>query len=383
MLQSEKKSIYRFIIIYLISTLSLFFVASWFYYTFAKGNIINQQKEQLNFYANKIKKELRELHRSESKTLYYPKIKGINSAIYDIDKKYIFGTFKNKPKLNIFTKNHLNFILNIEPYYLGAAYILVSKKINTTPIKRLQKEIIIFLLIVTLLIIILAYFLSKLFIAPMKDAIKKMDRFIQDATHELNTPISTILTNIEMIELLKKAKDAKDELKRVEIASKTLSKIYNDLVYLNLKKEYNKHIENINFSNLIEERLNYFNSMIQAKNIHLITNIQENIIIKIDKNDALRLIDNLFSNAIKYNLPKGMLYITLNSKEFIVKDSGIGINKKDIDKITQRFTRVDKSEGGFGIGLNIVNQIVNRYKYEFKISSKKNFGTKVVIKWVK
>ena len=62
----------------------------------------------------------------------------------------------------------------------------------------------------------------------MRDSLKQMNRFIQDTTHELNTPISTILTNIEMIETFS-GEEKSTELKRIEIASKTLSRIYDDL----------------------------------------------------------------------------------------------------------------------------------------------------------
>jgi two-component system OmpR family sensor kinase len=136
-------------------------------------------------------------------------------------------------------------------------------------------------------------------------------------------------------------------------------------------------------SELITERMVYFTGMIEAKKLKLIVDIEENIILDIDKNDAVRLIDNLLSNAIKYNKHQGVLKVSLNKIYFAVKDTGIGIEAKDLDSILHRFKRANKSEGGFGIGLDIVNQVIQSYHYHLKIVSKVDEGTEVRILWKK
>ena len=382
MLSSEKKSLYRFLAIYLISTFLLFGLAVGIFYKSAKNHIINSQKKSLNLEAIQLKNRLRELHRSPSKILIYPRSKEYDSAIYDLDKRVIFSTFKETPPLkNQITNDTIYKYYPIKPYYLGAAYLLIAKKIDKEPLLLLQKSITIFMIVGGFLFVTLGLYLGRLFIKPMKETLQEKNRFIQDATHELNTPISTILTNIELIEALNKCQDAKEELKRIEIASKTLSRIYEDLTYINFNSKIYKNIHLINFSELLKERIVYFNSFLEAKNISLTTNIEPNILIKIDRNDAIRLIDNLLSNAIKYNRQNGSLKITLNAKEFSIEDSGIGINKEDLDKLTKRFIRANSSEGGFGLGLNIVNEIVKNYNFKLFINSQKDVGTKVVIKW--
>lgn len=102
-----------------------------------------------------------------------------------------------------------------------------------------------------------------------------------------------------------------------------------------------------------------------------------------DKNDAIRLIDNLLSNAIKYNRKEGELNIELNSKYLFVKNSGLGIKKEDIHLIQNRFKRANTSEGGFGIGLDIIGQVLERYDFKFTISSIYNKSTEVIITWKK
>lgn len=382
MLDSEKKSLIRFLIIYLVSTLLLFCLASWIFYILAKNNLLAQQKESLRYEANHIKFNLRTLHVSDDKKLLYPKSKIVESAIYDLDKRYIFGTFK-EPFKQLNESEKLYQVLYLEPYYLGAAYLKVYKNIDFVPIENLQKQMFLFVFIIVVSLSILGYFLGRLFIAPMRDSMKRMNRFIQDATHELNTPISTILTNIEMIETLEKHTQSSAELKRVEIASKTLSRIYNDLAYLNLNHQYHRQIEKLDMSFLVQERILYFLTLINAKSLKLIKKIEPNTILYIDKNDAIRLIDNLISNAIKYNNLNGLLHIELTKKEFIVKDSGVGIKPKDLANITKRFKRANSSEGGFGIGLDIVEQVAKSYNFDLDIDSKIDIGTKVTLTWEK
>jgi two-component system OmpR family sensor kinase len=332
----------------------------------------------LEYEAEHLKQKLRELHQSNAKILHYPKSKIAKSAIYDLDKNYIFGTFKQS--LDARDKDKLYFQTKVEPYYLGTAYLLLQKDIDEKPIKDLQKNIIIFMIAVGVFFSILGYFLGRLFIAPMREAIEKMNRFIQDATHELNTPISTILTNIEMIETFGNC-DSKQELRRIEIASKTLSKIYDDLSYLNLNHNYHTEVEKLNFSELLKERITYFSSVAGSKKIAITSDIEKDLLIMIDRNDATRLIDNLISNAIKYNKQNGTIDIILTKDNFIVKDSGIGMKEEDMKTILTRFKRANDNEGGFGIGLDIVNYIVKRYNFTLSIESKKDIGTKVSIKW--
>jgi two-component system OmpR family sensor kinase len=370
-------------VIYLASTLLLFSLASWIFYTSSKHHLLDKQHEVLKYEAEGLKSKFRALHQSTNNKLYYPTNKEIKSAIYDLDKKYIFGTMKSTQSFEEQDKDTLYHVTKIEPYFLGAAYLRVSKTTNYIPIKNLQKNILIFMLAAGIFFTILGYFLGRLFVAPMKESLEKMNHFIQDTTHELNTPISTILTNVEMIETFGKHAENRSELKRIEIASKTLSRIYDDLTYLNLNHQYHRQIKAVNMSDLVYERMEYFTSMAEAKRVKIILNIASDIILQIDKNDALRLVDNLISNAIKYNKHNGILEVILNNEMLVVCDTGIGIKTKDLKQIMQRFKRANKSEGGFGIGLHIVSQVCESYHFELELKSIINEGTEVYVRWEK
>ena len=385
MYRSEKRSLYRFLMIYLLSTFILFSLGSAIFYAYEKHHLLDRQRVVLKNEGDRIQHELMLLHRQLGVKLPFPVKRPFESALFDIDKKLIFSTFELPPEINFVKEYYVQdryivHIKAIDPYYLGTAYLSIRMPVNREGIGDLQQMILLFMLGAGIFFSIIGYFLGRLFIAPMRESIEMMNSFIQDTTHELNTPISTILTNLELIETLHKC-DAREEMQRIEIASKTLSRIYDDLTYLKLHHNYHRDIQPIDLSKLLKERLLYFSAAIESKRILLIETIERDIILEIDRDDAIRLIDNLISNAIKYNRMEGTLEVSLVSGELKIGDSGIGIEEKELKTIFERFKRANKSEGGFGIGLNIVYQLVQTYDFEISIDSKPEIGTEVTIQW--
>ena len=384
MLSSERRSLVRFLAIYLSSTFILFALGSYIFYNFQKHQIVDNQNSELQLEAEKIAQKLRELHQTFKQPLFYPNDPSFNSAIYTLDRGYIFGTFKPK-KIEWYKEFYkegekLFYIHALKPYYLGASYLLVSKKFDPKPLNELVRMLLLFLVGAGVLFTLLGLFLGRLFIAPMKESIELMNRFIEDTTHELNTPISTILTNVELLDTLYSC-DGQKEMRRIEMASKTLSRLYEDLTFLKLNHNYHRALEKLNISDLLNERIEFFQTLIEAKDIQVIKNIDSHITLKMDRNDAIRLLDNLLSNAIKYNHKSGRLEVTLTANRLEVQNDGLGIKKENISLIQNRFRRANSSEGGFGIGLDIIGQVVKRYDFTFTIHSDINQPTKVTLTW--
>ncbi len=384
MLKSEKKSLFRFLVIYVITTMALFTLATTLFFDYEKHRLLDVQSELIKQDAETLTNQIRVLHKTSTSKIAYPIDEEYHSALFDIDRNYIFGDFK--PQGIDFSKSYqikdkiLYHVKKVVPYYLGVAYIVVQKPVERTAIQTLFKLTLLLWVVTFFIVLLLGIFLGKLFTAPMRQSFEKMNHFIQDTTHELNTPISTILTNIELLDTLYDC-EGKEERKRIEIASKTLSRLYDDMTYLKLNNDHHRDIKACDISQLLQERILYFTSMIESKKIILKTEIESNITIMIDENDAIRLIDNLLSNAIKYNKQKGLLTITLNSQHLSIEDSGIGMHKEEIEKVFKRFERNNKSEGGFGIGMDIVSQIISFYTLKIDIQSKPRVGTKVSIRW--
>jgi two-component system, OmpR family, sensor kinase len=139
--------------------------------------------------------------------------------------------------------------------------------------------------------------------------------------------------------------------------------------------------ENINLSDVLRQRVDYFKSLANMKKITFKMYIKDNVFILCDMKKISKLIDNLLSNAIKYNKISGFIIVDLTDEGFSIEDSGKGISKENLENLFERYTRFDKSVGGFGIGLNIVSLITKEYDFKIDVESQINVGTKMSVKW--
>ena len=119
-----------------------------------------------------------------------------------------------------------------------------------------------------------------------------------------------------------------------------------------------------------------------AQSKHLECNLDlEDATITMDKRKLTRVIDNLISNAIKYNKRNGLVGIKLREGKLVIWDTGIGISEENIPFMFDRYMRFNKSEGGFGVGLSIVKKILDEYKIAVEVESKEGEGTRMVLTW--
>ena len=385
LLKREKTTLFSFLALYTFLTIVIITIVSFLYYNFQKDLVLQKKRDELYRYSNDIILILKYMHINFEENNIYPRDDRFKSAIYDSDKTLIFSTLENKEvdlEKNIYTKNgKIHFINQPDSYYLGTKYIVIEVDDDGAWLQEVKKSILLYGLGGFVFMIIAGYFLLKLFIRPLKDALHLLDRFIKDTTHELNTPVSTIVANVEMID-----KDLLDEktakkINRIDIGAKTISNIYEDLTFLTLNNKLITKDEKVDMGELLKQRAEYFKTIADGKKIDITLDIKESSSLLIDKRKISRLIDNLISNAIKYNKIKGSIDIVVHNNGFYIEDTGIGIEQHKIEKMFERYTRFDKSAGGFGIGLSIVASICEEYKLDIKISSKLNVGTKVELRW--
>ena len=222
----------------------------------------------------------------------------------------------------------------------------------------------------------LAFYLAKLFIAPIKEERIKLNNFIKDSTHELNTPLTAILMSIQNDNLSTK------QIQRIRISAKRISDIYKDLRYLFLEnnKEKKDSIDlDLDLSLLIKEQVESLSPQIKQKKINIILDLQSTLY-KIKQEDFERLFLNLLNNAIKYNKIDGKISIFLKNNTLSIEDSGIGINKDKIKDIFKRYYRATSEQGGFGIGLSIVERICEEYNINIQVKSEEKIGTTFTLK---
>ncbi|MCG3673712.1 sensor histidine kinase [Aliarcobacter butzleri] len=383
--KSETRTLLGFSLLYSFLVLVILCVMFFLYYQFQKDLMLQEKRQILQTYSNSLISNLKELHINIDKDNVYPRDEKYKSAIYDSDKKKIFSTLQSQTvKLDdvIYLKNDkIHFIKEPESYYLGSKYVIVEIPDDHIWFENIKYKMIVGFLSAFLFMIFVGYFISKLFLKPMRDALHLLDRFIKDTTHELNTPVTAIITNIETID--KSLLDDKTlrKINRIEIGAKTISNIYEDLTFVTLNNQIISNNENINLSNILRQRVDFFLSIANMKKIRFETNIKDNVFIFCDIKKISKLIDNLLSNAIKYNKNSGFIKVILAKNSMIIEDSGKGMSSENLENLFDRYQRFDKSVGGFGIGLNIVSLIAKEYDFKIDVTSQLGVGTKVKVRW--
>ena len=383
--KSETRTIIGFSLIYSILVLVILGVITFLYYQFKKDLMLQDVRQTLQNYSNTHIANLKELHINIDKSDIYPRDERFNSAIYDSSKKKIFSTLlMNDVKLDevIYLKDgYIHLIKEPESYYLGSKYVIVEIEDDNIWFANIKYKMLFWFLFSFILLLFVGYFIAKLFLKPMRESIQMLDRFIKDTTHELNTPIAAILSNIQMIN-----KDNIDEklakkINRIEIGAKTISNIYEDLTFVSLNNQIISNNEKLYFSQILNQRVDFFKSIASSKKIEFILDIKDDIFIVCDVKKLSKLIDNILSNAIKYNKFQGFIKVTLKDKILIIEDSGKGMSKDNLANLFTRYKRFDKSVGGFGIGLNIVSLIAKEYDLKIDVISKIDVGTRIKIRW--
>jgi two-component system OmpR family sensor kinase len=130
----------------------------------------------------------------------------------------------------------------------------------------------------------------------------------------------------------------------------------------------------IDFAELITESVEFFQDIAITKGIKINLEL-EKCDIFMDKTKTQKIVNNLISNAIKYSNKDTQITVKLKGTIFSVQDFGIGIDQKDQEEIFKRYKRGENFEGGFGIGLDIVNGVCKEYELKVSLKSKKNEGS--------
>ncbi|HIP61581.1 MAG TPA: HAMP domain-containing histidine kinase [Sulfurovum sp.] len=383
-LHSESKARKRFLLLYLIFAVLLVGLVSYFYYKSQEQLMFSSQRITMMEYASEQSRKLKQLHRHYPQEKIYPRDSRFSSAIFDLEYIQIFTTLKsqftNLDAVIYESEDMIHLVRVLDDYYLGAKYLVIEVPQDRIWYQDMMNKIALYAISALLLLIVFGLYLAKVFVRPMHESILLLDRFIKDTTHELNTPLSAILANIEMMETDDMNSSNIKKLNRIEIGARTVSTLYEDLKFLTL--DSNKPIDDkaLDMKDILQNRLEYFTVLMQSKNIILTTNIEESSMLA-DRRLIARVIDNILSNAIKYNRRGGKIKVHLSEGELGISDTGIGIPKEKIDSVYERYSRFNDSEGGFGVGLNIVKKIVDHYDMNIDIYSEENKGTKVVLKW--
>lgn len=218
--------------------------------------------------------------------------------------------------------------------------------------------------------------------------IKQKEQFVADFTHEMKTPMTSIIGYADMLRSKELTKERQvlaanyifSEGKRLEIMSRKLF----DLIYLSQNEI---PLKKLSVTHLLEEVTQSVSPMLTAKGISLSTKLPP-FFISGDKELLKTVFINLIDNARKASKEQDIISITgqvTNDGRYqiFVTDNGIGMSKEDVKRVCDEFYMVDKSrtrkEGGAGLGLSLVSIILKRHHAEWSLESTLNQGTTVRI----
>ncbi|WP_198306228.1 sensor histidine kinase [Arcobacter vandammei] len=379
--KEEKKAFLGFLTIYITSTIFLLGTIIYIYYMNEVKSLKNSCSMELYNSSMQIKSQIVDKYMKNEK--FEPvKLENqyIKYALFDKDKNIIFSYLDEELNVDFNKHNFSNFkynyfITTINEDEIAVKYILMESCQEYNDIKNLQYIIFIVLFLSIVFIAFVGYLLSLILLKPIKKRVLDMDKFIKDSAHELNTPITVLLSSVSM---LKSGKNPEKMMKYITSSSKQISQVYNDIQFTTFNEFKNNHISSFDLKDLLFESIDFFADIAILKNIEINQNLNS-CVIKMDKTKAQRVINNLISNAIKYSKKDSKIIISLKNNILKVQDFGIGIKDNEKDEIFKRYKRGENSEGGFGIGLDIVKGVCQEYNLALSLKSEQNIGSEFFI----
>jgi len=233
--------------------------------------------------------------------------------------------------------------------------------------ESLKYDIIKRFLIYTIIYMIITLLFALYALRPIRQAIILNEEFAKDILHDFNTPISSMKINFRM---LKKEIGVNQKIDRIETNIETIISLQNNLqIFL---KGLHNQADRFDIYVLVKNRIAYFQTLYNT-----ITYISEvdNCIVITNKDAFTRILDNLLSNAGKYNKPNGEVKVYFQHNKLVVEDTGNGI--KNPSMVFKRYYK--EQDRGIGIGLHIVKKLCDELHLKIKVKSKEGVGTKMII----
>lgn len=236
----------------------------------------------------------------------------------------------------------------------------------------------------------IGYYMAGRALVPLKEAYDKQKQFAADASHELRTPLAVVMASADLLLadpsiqnpfLRQVIEDLKSEVKKMtNLVSDLLmvARSDNNALKVNIKR--------LELMEVLEQVIRMMTPIAEKKSIRLGGADLHRVYVKGDEDRIRQLVIILTDNAIKYTPEGGSVAVGLIEKERVgitVTDNGIGISKENLEKIFERFYRVDKARsremGGNGLGLSIAKELVRMNGGEIGVESVEGEGTRFTV----
>ena len=275
-------------------------------------------------------------------------------------KNYSFSFENNQFEMDIVPKDETsrlyelyfdeNNLYILTPFVEETSYLAILYPINSYhhALNTIQKKLLLQFALLSFISGILSLLFSLYSLSPLKKSMRLLEEFIKDIIHDLNTPITSILINLKIMEHNEETQSIEQSTKAISMLQKNLD-IYLRNSQLSLEKVALKPslMEQIEF---FKPLYNHLSWQINIEEYHLLSN----------RNALNRIFYNLISNACKYNTSHGFIAITSTPKSLTITNSSHGIEHPK--RVFERFYK--ESERGLGIGLHIVEKLCHELKIE-------------------
>jgi len=215
-------------------------------------------------------------------------------------------------------------------------------------------------------------------------------QFVANVSHELRTPLTTIKSYAEALQdgALTEPELSERFVGVISNETERMIRLVSDLLHLSRIDSNQEKLRRLhtNIQDMLDEVADRFSFQLRQKSIKIFVQVGKGVTTAwLDRDQIDQVLDNLVSNALKYTLDGGEIHLIAQKNEqgtelsISVQDTGIGIPARDLNRIFERFYRVDKARsrnmGGTGLGLSIAREIVKQHGGTIELSSELNVGT--------
>ncbi len=250
----------------------------------------------------------------------------------------------------------------VKKYFIKVEYPL---KQYQKDLHELQHEMLQKFLFYSLFAVLVSFLFSLYALMPLRKALYLNEEFVRDILHDFNTPLSSMRINLK---LFKKEIGENPKLERMENNIQTLLSLQHNLK--SFLSEVQTQVEAVDISTVVKERIPYFEVLYPD----IVYRVElESCWIRVNRDAFVRVIDNLLSNAGKYNKASGQVSVMMQGTQLHIKDTGKGI--KSPSRVFSRYYK--EQERGIGIGLHIVKKLCDEMGIGITIVSQVGKGTTV------
>ena len=227
-------------------------------------------------------------------------------------------------------------------------------------------------------VILSGIFISKLAVDPLLEYVKNLQNLSKETLHELNLPISTIMTNSQMLKKGISDERALKRISRIDSACEMLSLRYNELEYM-IKMQSKQEIkESFSLDDLVTQRVEFLSKIYPTAAFNLSL---EKMQLYSDKIGLSKVIDNIIDNGVKYSKNTKKIDIRITNKTLFIQDYGIGMDEVEVMQIFDNYYQTNTDIKGFGIGLSMVKRFCDENEIGLSFNSLKNAGTTVELQF--